>query len=167
MRTMHPASHPAAPSAPQPGLGLPGSADRRRASLAGALLLLAVALALFGWPAWQQQQARARGAALFEGRSPLAGTLPGHVQALPTEATRCVNCHTGLRPAGGLLDAARLARPQARRGGPASRYDAASLCQLLRSGTDPAHVIIDATMPRYQADDRQCADLWAHLTGPG
>ena len=53
-----------------------------------------------------------------------------------------------------------------RRGGPPSRYDAAGLCTLLRSGVDPAHVIILRTMPRYDINDADCQSLWLHLTAP-
>ncbi len=102
--------------------------------------------------------------------------------------TRCAGCHeapastsatvatgAGLAaataPAGGgtrasygpPLDADALARPQARRGGPPTRYDAASFCSVLRTGIDPASVVLAQQMPRYDLADQDCADLWAWL----
>jgi hypothetical protein len=62
------------------------------------------------------------------------------------------------------LSAATLAEPVARRGGPPSRYDARSLCTLLRSGVDPAHVMVQRAMPRFDIDDLQCEALWQYLT---
>ena len=50
-----------------------------------------------------------------------------------------------------------------RRGGPPSRYDPASFCQLLRTGIDPASVMVDKAMPRYTLTDQQCALLWKHV----
>jgi hypothetical protein len=136
-----------------------------------------------------------RGQALFQGDAALPASLAGHVQALPTAATRCVNCHgasdtgaaaraannafgagagaeagAGAGAGGGALPRtppalgrAGLAVPRVRRGGPPSAYDAAALCTLLRSGVDPAQVVIPGAMPRYGASDAQCADLWAYL----
>lgn len=125
--------------------------------------------------AWKPEHAqRERGAALFRGEVPLAGRLARHGADLPTLATRCVNCHEASSPAPGapasaaqayamMLNGSGLAEARPRRGGPPSRYDAASLCELLRNGVDPARVIIVATMPRYQVSDAQCDDLWAYL----
>jgi hypothetical protein len=115
----------------------------------------------------------ARGRALFEGGAALPARVHGQDFALPAQASRCVNCHvpaaapsadasavaTGAPP----LTAAALSTPARRRGGPPSRYDAASLCTLLRSGVDPAHVMIQRTMPRYQISDTDCQALWLHL----
>lgn len=131
---------------------------------AGAALLMLVALLVqqLGLPA----AARARGAAMFDGRAALAGRLVGHDSDLPPAATRCANCHEAVARSGAFatrLDASTLTRPRVRRGGPATAYDAARLCALLREGTDPAHVIVSTTMPRYAAGDDQCRDLWAYL----
>lgn len=137
---------------------------RRGWGWAGALLLVLAALALW---AWAGPAARARGEALFDGRAAVPGRLVGHDADLPPAATRCANCHeAGPRSGanGPRLDAATLAQPRVRRGGPASAYDARRLCDLLRDGTDPAHVIIATTMPRYAATDAQCADLWAWIS---
>jgi hypothetical protein len=105
---------------------------------------------------------------------PLRGRLAGHPDLLPVVATRCVNCHAvdgSKRPPsaaafGPALGPATLARALARRGGPPSRYDADSLCRLLREGVDPAWVVIDAAMPRYEIDAAQCQALWARLSHP-
>lgn len=61
------------------------------------------------------------------------------------------------------LDAAWLTTPRIRHGGPATRYDEVSFCTLLRTGVDPAQVVIPPIMPRYDATDAQCASLWAFL----
>lgn len=122
-----------------------------------------------------------RGRALFEGDAPLAGRLTGHDSDLPPAASRCSNCHRRdtappgapapagdeTRSFGPALDAANLAESKPRRGGPPSRYDAASLCRVLRDGIDPAWVMIDRTMPRYQLEDADCEALWRHLIRSG
>lgn len=113
------------------------------------------------------------GRQLYEGTAAgampaLRGRLVGHDSDLPGIATRCINCH---RPAGAAagfgtrLDADHLRRALPRRGGPPSTYDAAGLCRVLREGIDPAFVVIDQAMPRYQATDAQCSALWLWLAG--
>lgn len=114
----------------------------------------------------------ARGRQVFEGQAAIDARITGQDFALPAEASRCVNCHgpaRGASPAGAqrigpLLTPATLTEAVPRRGGPPSRYDAASLCKLLRTGIDPAHVIIPRTMPRYEISDVDCQSLWLHLT---
>ncbi len=119
----------------------------------------------------------ARGRQLFDGEAPVAARIVGQDFVLPTEASRCVNCHGPQRAAaassvlgtqriGPALTASTLTEATRRRGGPPSRYDATSLCTLLRSGVDPAHVIILRTMPRYEINDADCQSLWLHLTAP-
>jgi len=54
-----------------------------------------------------------------------------------------------------------------RRGGPPVAYEQASFCRTLRTGVDPSHIVLPRTMPRFEADDTQCAALWDYLTqGP-
>lgn len=142
--------------------------------LAGAGLAAVLALAAWGWRGTEATAVRARGAALFSGQEALAGRLVGHDQPLPALATRCSNCHGATSAGPGLASAAaaatpaltadELSTPRVRRGGPPSVFDAGRLCALLRSGTDPAHVIISTTMPRYQIDDEQCHALWTYLS---
>lgn len=170
------------------------------------MLVLAVTLALLGsataWPAWlvdpQAQARRDSGAAIFAGRQPLPGHLRGDGMALPTQATRCTNCHAtdaglsadgiagavptgakagtvtadGQAPATGApaaanfaprLNATQLAQALPRRGGPPSRYDATSLCRLLRTGVDPAGVMVQRAMPLFEASDADCQALWQYL----
>lgn len=118
-----------------------------------------------------------RGRLLFHGDLALPARIVGQDFALPAAASRCVNCHgtslgnTASSPAatqqvGPALTISALTDAVRRRGGPPSRYDAASLCTLLRSGVDPAHVIIQRTMPRYEITDADCRALWLHLTDP-
>jgi hypothetical protein len=117
-----------------------------------------------------------RGRQLFHGDIALPARIIGQDFALPSAASRCVNCHgpasggsSAASPAnaqriGPPLNAAALTDAVRRRGGPPSRYDAGSLCTLLRSGVDPAHVVILRTMPRYDISDADCRALWLHLT---
>jgi mono/diheme cytochrome c family protein len=116
----------------------------------------------------------ARGRQVFEGAAAVSARIAGQDFALPTEASRCVNCHGAARvgaassPAdaqriGPPLTRSALTQPAGRRGGPPSRYDAASLCRLLRTGVDPAHVMILRAMPRYEIGDTDCQSLWLHL----
>lgn len=151
------------------GSAFPTRTFVRAGVLAGAVLLLAA----WGTPAWQHAAAARRGAALFDGRTPLAGHLEGHAEALPAHAARCANCHadeTATGPAaaspafGPALGSTMLKQPRERRGGPPSRYDRDTFCRLLRTGIDPAHVMLPRAMPRYEMGDDECNDLWLHLT---
>lgn len=160
-------------------------ADRSRKFLGrraiGLLVLLAavLVLVLLLAPAVERRRQEHRRIELGEhllhdGAAVLRGRLAGHPHDLPPEATRCINCHaTGTaagRPAtaafGPSLAAATLTRAMPRRGGPPSRYDAVSFCRLLRQGIDPAWVMVDATMPRYDISDAHCQALWARLARP-
>ncbi len=119
-----------------------------------------------------------RGRQLFAGEQPLSARIAGHDTTLPAHATRCINCHAdananGVAPSGAPASAqpyaTRLSRDslaslRSRRGGPPSRFDAASLCRLLRTGVDPAHVVIPRSMPRYELTDVDCGALWAYLS---
>ena len=62
------------------------------------------------------------------------------------------------------LTAGALKTAQARRGGPPSNYTQASFCVSVRTGVDPAGVVLSPVMPRYQIDSRACAQLWGFLT---
>ncbi|MFA8356922.1 hypothetical protein ACEPT7_03320 [Burkholderia ubonensis] len=108
----------------------------------------------------------ARGARLFDGSAPLRGRIDGHSENLPSTASRCANCHMPSSQRAALappLDATTLLAPLRRRGGPPSVYTLDSFCDALRSGVDPAHVTLKSAMPRYDASNEQCADLWASL----
>lgn len=117
----------------------------------------------------------ARGRQLFLGETALPARIVGQDFALPLQASRCVNCHgpsaaapaptaASAPAAAPMLSAATLTAALRRRGGPPSRYDAAALCTLLRTGVDPAYVMILRTMPRYEISDADCRSLWLHLT---
>lgn len=117
-----------------------------------------------------------RGQKLFSGTEPMLGRISGHSTNLPSEASRCINCHRSdlkaekrgaAEPASSfapLLNAETLTQPRSRRGGPPSRYDARSLCQTLRTGVDPVYIVMPSVMPRYEVSDDDCALLWAYLT---
>jgi hypothetical protein len=126
-----------------------------------------------------------RGEDLFVGDGGLAGRVAGQDDPLPPAAVRCSNCHTG--PTAGpnspnpseadggeavlaygpavFGDALTAVRP--RRGGPPTRYDETTFCGLLRSGIDPAHIIIARAMPRYTLDSVSCRALWSYVTARG
>ena len=136
--------------------------------LAIASLLAGVGAASVPGPATVSVQ---RGSALFNGREALSGRIRGHDEPLPPEAVRCVNCHGAAargstrisRAVAPHLDRAFLLEFQQRRGGPPSRYDQAAFCTLLRSGVDPAQVLIAREMPTYDMDEAQCSSLWSFL----
>ncbi len=115
-----------------------------------------------------------RGLQLYAGAAPLQGTITGHAAPLPPGAARCINCHAlgTAGPAraasapssfGPLLTRERLTQRIARRGGPPSAYDETNFCRLLRSGIDPAYVLIPRDMPRYTLADADCRSLWLYL----
>lgn len=138
----------------------------------GLLLGLAVSpTSLFA-----QQAEQALGARLYLGQQMLAGYIVGHETPLPTTASRCINCHelaTAPAPSAGSQKTAAFGprlSPEglkglaARRGGPPTRYDVNAFCELLRTGVDPAKVIIQRAMPRYRIDGPQCEALWIYVT---
>ena len=119
------------------------------------------ALGLTMLPGWNE---RHFGQELFEGKVALAARVDGVAEPLPAIAAACSNCHGSPPAIGPTLQASSLTAPQPRRGGPPSRYDLASFCQTLRTGVDPAYVLLPKTMPRYALGDAQCQALWAHLS---
>lgn len=138
-------------------------APRTRTWLAGALIFAGLSACGLG----PQDQARQLGQRWFEGSMPLKGRMIGHEQDLPTTASVCINCHGASSQQQRFaldLNRAWLTQPQARRGGPASRYDVKSFCRVLRDGVDPAWVVINQAMPRFDVTDLQCRALWLHLT---
>ncbi|ALX16369.1 hypothetical protein P350_31610 [Burkholderia cepacia JBK9] len=112
-----------------------------------------------------------RGHALFGGEAPLHGRLSTHPDSLPPRVVRCANCHAaGAGPAVPNSLAPRLTPDgltalRARRGGPPTRYDRDAFCALLRTGLDPAYVLINVAMPRYTLSERDCTALWRYLNG--
>jgi hypothetical protein len=112
----------------------------------------------------------------FDGRVPLVARIVGHEAVLPPLAAACANCHLPNRvPAGPggaaaadaslgpRLHRAGLTEAAPRRGGPPSRFDEGAFCRLLRTGEDPAGVLLPRAMPRYEIDDAGCSQLWRHL----
>lgn len=114
--------------------------------------------------------AQPSGRDLFTGAVPLAGRLYTQSEDLPAVAVRCANCHT----AGGgaplprsnapSLGRSMLTERRSRRGGPRTAYNSSSFCALLRTGIDPAGIVINVEMPRYALGAPDCAALWAYLT---
>jgi hypothetical protein len=112
-----------------------------------------------------------RGNALYRGKEALSGKVRGHDESLPAEAVRCANCHDAAdgarlsRVPAPHLDRSLLLEPRQRRGGPPSRYDQAAFCKLLRTGVDPASIVVAREMPIYELDQNQCIALWNFLIG--
>ncbi len=147
----------------------------RGVAIMAALAIAVAAAALWGQRAEDERRAEA-GARAFDGRAALVARIDGHAEPLPAAAAACANCH---RPSVAPRRADGTAAPDAslgpalhrdalleaveRRGGPASRYDLQAFCRLLRTGQDPAGVLLPRAMPRYEIDDAACGQLWAHL----
>lgn len=137
------------------------------------LKLLAVAvcsssLALASSSQGRAPSLRKQGQSLFTGRQPLVAKIRGHQHGMPPEAVVCANCHTRSAsdaepPAAPIIDRNSLREQRQRRGGPPSAYDVSSFCRLLRTGIDPAHVLVDRVMPMYDLSDVACSSLWEYL----
>lgn len=133
-----------------------------------AALVFADAIATGAVPESAQ---RAR-AIFFDGLHAVA-TLRGDERALPAGAVRCANCHDaagrrvprerGAAEAGPPLIREQLVSARSRRGGPVSRFDEQSFCRLLRTGIDPADIVVRRGMPLYTLSDADCAGLWTLL----
>jgi len=110
------------------------------------------------------------GGDLFAGRVNLQGRISSHLVDLPAEVVRCANCHAVARgPDVPRSLAPRLTRElllgkRSRRAGPESAYDRDSFCVLLQKGVDPAYVVVNVEMPRYQMNAGTCQALWRFLT---
>ena len=116
----------------------------------------------------------ARGRALFTGQEPLAGRVRDHRSDLPPAVVVCRGCHGGPvvppgapAPPAPPIDRALLLEARSRRGGPPSAYDSPAFCKLLRTGVDPAYVLVAREMPVFDVDDAQCESLWRFLTAKG
>ena len=122
------------------------------------------ALALAGDPGIE------RGAQLYRGQPPLQARLAASEDDLAPAAARCMNCHgSGAHGVaeGGIVGSdirgAILSRRVPRRGGPPAAYTRESFRTALRSGHDPASVVLSRAMPRYTLSDRDSDALWAFL----
>ena len=112
------------------------------------------------------------GQRMFFGETPLQGTIVGHERPLPAALVACANCHpAGSRAALETAIGPRLDKSTTdtgrRRGGPPSRFTSTTFCRLLRTGVDPAYIVISRQMPRYDLRDDQCFSLWQYLVGLG
>jgi hypothetical protein len=108
------------------------------------------------------------GRGLFFGETPLRGIVQGHERPMPPKLVGCANCHvpdltSGVSSAAPRLDRSSLTESRRRRGGPPSQFTPVSFCRLLRTGVDPAYILITRQMPRYTLDDGQCLELWQYL----
>jgi hypothetical protein len=111
-----------------------------------------------------------RGQAIYYGKEALRAKIRSHDDILPAETVRCANCHEAKANArvpgvaAPRLDSALLLQMKQRRGGPPSIYNEQAFCRLLRTGSDPAYILIAREMPAYEVDDAQCAGLWSYLS---
>lgn len=139
----------------------------------GVAVLIGISLALSEGQAEREKVGRELklGRDLFflgaDHAEPIKARVAHHQMALPVTAVRCTNCHD--RAGAGAEGRAQVLSPQnllastPRRGGPATRFDRESFCKLLRTGVDPAWIVINQTMPRYELSDEQCRLLWTYL----
>ena len=137
--------------------------------MAGVLALACLLRAEAAGASAPAEASAATGRRMFFGDASLQGAIVGHPEALPPRLAVCANCHggaTGLTAAsfGPRLDGTRLTEMRGRRGGPPSAFSPASFCRMLRTGVDPAFILITRQMPRYTIDDNQCLGLWHYLT---
>ena len=93
-----------------------------------------------------------------------------HRTDLPAAVVVCRGCHVaavaspGTPPPAPPVDRALLLEAKPRRGGPPSAYDLPAFCRLLRTGADPAYVLVAREMPVFDVDDAQCESLWRFVT---
>lgn len=143
------------------------------------LAALCAPLMLVTMGSYANQSETDLGRKLYTGQLPVTAQLRGQDIALPPMASRCVNCHSNAASQasgktntatdklaqnfGPALEAGVLRNRQSRRGGPASSYELGSFCRVLRTGIDPAHILISRNMPVFQINDEQCSALWQFL----
>ncbi len=170
-------------ASPAVAVGGPGQVKAMRAGLVVVVVGLAAVTVIGTVVGLSRLHEYARGRGIYEGSVSLPARVDGQDFALPVQASRCVNCHAlaakdgvvasapGVAPSraaaavalGPALTPAHLREMRPRRGGPPSRYDPATMCRLLRSGVDPAYVMITRAMPRFDVSDDDCAALWRFL----
>ena len=129
--------------------------------LRGAACALLLAAATQGMPPPE----KSHGKGIFFGQVGLPAHIAGQDVALPASASRCSNCHgaQATQRIAPLLTPTSLTTATSRRGGPPSAYTRESLCRLLRTGVDPAFIVVPRSMPRYDLSDADCAALWAYV----
>jgi cytochrome oxidase Cu insertion factor (SCO1/SenC/PrrC family) len=102
---------------------------------------------------------------LYEGRQPLPARVAE--EPLAAQAAACKACHESAGREGGIaappLNRRTLQDQAPRRGGPPSSYTADSFCHALRTGADPAGVVLAEQMPRYTVSGAACQALWTYL----
>lgn len=138
--------------------------QRRRSGrfLLAASIMLLLAAAFFAYPV-------VMGYSYYHGYAGLKGRIAGHDTDLPAQASRCANCHDRPAYASSVaqpiapLDRVALLTPHSRRGGPATAFSEESFCALLRDGIDPAMVMVNRTMPRFDLTQGQCHALWRYV----
>jgi len=137
--------------------------------VAGVMLLGCVLQAGAAGALTNPDSSVATGRRMFLGESPLQGAIASHAELLPARTVACANCHLGTAGLGSgasfapVLSRSGMTQLSSRRGGPPSVFAVASFCRMLRTGVDPAFILITRQMPRYTISDDQCRDLWSYL----
>ena len=110
------------------------------------------------------------GESIYRGSKSIKGRMAGSEDYLAPAATRCANCHgangRGVAEAGvsgADIRGATLRNSTPRRGGPPAAYTLESFRTALRSGHDPAGVVLARAMPRYEISASDSAALWGFL----
>jgi hypothetical protein len=155
-------------------------ARRRHDGPASKLWTGIVGLLIVGWlvradaagTSMSPESSVSAGRSMFLGESPLQGAIASHAELLPARTISCANCHLGAGLASAASFAPALNRSgmtqlSGRRGGPPSEFALASFCRMLRTGVDPASILITRRMPRYTLSDDQCLDLWRYIMEGG
>lgn len=131
--------------------------------------LLLITSLLLTTPIMAQSPLREHGQRLYSGQLPLTAHIAGHSQPIAPALARCAGCHNARTSAleqdrAPRLTPAHLMSALSRRGGPHSAYDRASFCAVLRTGVDPAFVVVRKAMPRFTVTDVECEALWRYIT---
>ncbi len=143
---------------------------KRLSRIAGVLIMGGLLQAAATDASANVDSSASTGRRMFFGESSLQGAIAGHAEPLPPRMVSCVNCHMGAAGLGSAasfapsLGRSRMTEPLGRRGGPPSLFSQASFCRMLRTGVDPAYILITRRMPRYTLSDDQCLGLWRFLT---
>ena len=110
------------------------------------------------------------GESIYRGGKSIKARMAGSEDNLAPAATRCANCHgangRGVAEAGvsgADIRGATLKNREPRRGGPPAAYTLESFRAALRSGHDPAGVVLARAMPRYEISGSDSAALWGFL----
>lgn len=154
-----------------------GPGMRRLHLLASVLLLLTIA-ATAQAEVRQLDPSQSRGKQIYlygtsDRSDEITATVGSEGLTLPASTVPCASCHgrDGLgRPEGGVLppdlrwsELTKVYGHVHENGRKHEAFNEVSLARLIRSGRDPAHNIIDSSMPRYAMSRQDMDDLLAYI----